>query len=439
MNVKQFFISLISGALGTLFVLGGFVTLVYFNQGKSLNIAQNLLNLHNTSTSTAPQKIENLFSTMSDASLLTSSNKKAAFSGFGNTAGTPKLTVAEMVKIANPAVVNVIITQDVPKYELVPGSNQSIPNGFDPFGFFQQFSIPSYRQNGTEKKTVGGGSGFLVSSDGYIITNRYVINMDNAEFTVELSNGKKYPARVIAKDKVLDVGVLKITGSNFPYLPIGNSDDLELGQQVVAIGNALAEFQNTVSQGIISGLGRSITAGDGRGGSELLDKVIQTDAAINPGNSGGPLLNMYGEVIGVNVATAQNGQNIGFALPINSVKSIISSVLKTGNIVRPYLGIRYVAVTPEIAKQNNLPNDYGVIIRPGQNKNEPGVIPGSPAEKAGLKENDIILKIDGVPLESDASLSLLVRGKKVGEKVLLEVLSSGQKKQISVLLAAAEE
>lgn len=240
-----------------------------------------------------------------------------------------KLSITDVVKKSNPAVVSVIITQEVPKYEVIQNNN---PIQFDPFNLFSQFNFPSYRQNGTEKKTVGGGSGFLVSPDGYIITNKHVISLSNATYTVQLSNGKKYEAVVVARDPVMDVGVLRIVGTKFPYLKLGDSDSLEIGEQVVAIGNALAEFQNSVSQGIISGLGRNLTATNGTGGVENLDKVIQTDAAINPGNSGGPLINMEGEVIGVNVAVVQGSQSIGFALPINAVKPTVKAIIKNDTV-----------------------------------------------------------------------------------------------------------
>ncbi|HEY4494398.1 MAG TPA: trypsin-like peptidase domain-containing protein [Candidatus Paceibacterota bacterium] len=237
--------------------------------------------------------------------------------------------VINAVKKTNPAVVSIIISKEVPKYELVPGQTEN------PFGdLFPGFnlSIPEYRQNGTEKKQIGGGSGFLVSTDGLIVTNKHVVSQTNVEYTVYTNDGKKHPATVIARDPVLDIALIKIepeAGKNYTYLSLGNSDALEVGQTVIAIGNALAEFRNTVSVGVISGLARTVSAGDSSGNTELLDHVIQTDAAINPGNSGGPLLDLSGNVIGVNVAVAQGSQNIGFALPINSIKSAILSVKAT--------------------------------------------------------------------------------------------------------------
>jgi len=231
--------------------------------------------------------------------------------------------VVDAVKKANPAVVAITISKDVPVYERY---FQSIPSPFGSGTF--RFTIPQIRQRGFEKREVGGGSGFLVSSDGYIVTNRHVVEDTNAEYAVFLNDGKKYNARVITRDTTLDLAVIKIEGVGFSYLPFGDSDKIQVGQTVIAIGNALAEFRNTVSLGIVSGLSRSIVASDRRGNEEFLGELIQTDAAINQGNSGGPLLNLAGEVIGVNVAVVSGAENIGFAISGNSVKSIIESIRK---------------------------------------------------------------------------------------------------------------
>lgn len=352
--------------------------------------------------------------------------------------------VIEAVKKTNPAVVSIIISKEVPKYETYIDPNNQV----NPFGdlFFNfpgfNFNIPQYRQNGTEKKEVGGGSGFFVSSDGLIVTNRHVVDQKNVEYTVFTNDGKKHVAKVVARDPVLDIALIKIepaVGDDFPFLPLGNSEILEVGQSVIAIGNALAEFRNTVSVGVISGLARSITAGDNFGKIEALDHVIQTDAAINPGNSGGPLLNLKGEVIGVNVAVAQGSQSIGFALPINSVKGAIESVKLTGKIVRPYLGIRYVAINTEMKEKNNLTVDYGVLVKAGSTISELAVIPGSPADKAGIVENDIILEIDGVKLNDENNLSSVIRNKKIGQVVNLKVIHRGVEKNVSVTLEAAKD
>ena len=342
--------------------------------------------------------------------------------------------VISVVKSANPAVVSVIITKDVPILEQV--NNQQA----NPFGGlfgnlpFQFFNRPQYRQKGTEKKEVGGGSGFVVSSDGYIVTNHHVIQDTTAEYTVFMNDGKKYPANVVASDETIDVALLKIEAKDLPFLAFGDSDKLELGQSVIAIGNALAEFRNTVSVGVVSGLLRSIRAGDGTGKSEKLDGVIQTDAAINPGNSGGPLLDLSGNVIGVNVAVANGVENIAFALPANVVKSAVESIKKNGRVVRPFLGIRYVPVTKALQEANRLSVDYGVLVSRGEKSEDLAVIPGSPADKADIVENDIILKLDDQKIDDEHSLAMLIQKKSVGDKIRLRVLHKGIEKDVFVTL-----
>ncbi len=270
-----------------------------------------------------------------------------------------------------------------------------------------------------------------------IVTNRHVIEDKTAEYTVFTNDGKKHTATVVARDSVLDIALIKIDGSGYSYLSLGDSDSLNLGQSVIAIGNALGQFKNSVSVGVVSGLSRSITAGDNNGQSESLSNVIQTDAAINPGNSGGPLLDISGKVVGVNVAIVQGSENIGFALPINSVKSVINSVKATGKIIRPYLGIRYVPVTQDLKDKNNLTVDYGDLVGKGKTASDLAVIPGSPADKAGIVENDIILEIDGQKLDQDHDLATIVRNKNVGDTVTLTVLDKGIQKDIPVKLEAA--
>ena len=346
--------------------------------------------------------------------------------------------VIDTVKKTNPAVISIIISQEVPKYETYIDPNQpSNPFG-DLFPGFN-FSIPQYRQNGTEKKEVGGGSGFFVSSDGLIVTNKHVVDQKNVEYTVFTNDGKKHVAKVVARDPILDIALIKIEGTGFPFLSLGDSDSLDVGQSVIAIGNALGEYRNTVSVGVVSGLARSITAGDNSGKTEVLDHVIQTDAAINPGNSGGPLLNLAGKVIGVNVAVAQGSQSIGFALPINSVKSAIESVKSTGKIVRPYLGIRYVSINAEMKDKNNLTVDYGVLVKAGATAAELAVIPGSPADKAGIVENDIVLEIDGIKLDDKTNLASVIREKTIGQVINLKILHRGVEKTVSVTLEAAKD
>lgn len=365
--------------------------------------------------------------------------------GVKGSVGSQEQMVVDAVKKAQPSVVSVIITKDVPVMEKYYqqstdpfGGNDQFGGadpfgGNNPFGGFN-FQIPQYRQNGTEKKEVGGGSGFIVSADGYIVTNKHVVADPKAEYTVFIGENKtKYPARVVSADPVNDIAVLKIEAKDLPYLNFADSDHLDVGQTAIAIGNPLLEFTNSVSVGVVSGLSRSVTAGDGMGQSEQLEGVIQTDAAINPGNSGGPLLNLQGNVIGVNVAVA-SANNIGFSLPANLVKNAVDSVEKNGKIVRAYLGVRYVAINQQIKDANKLDVDYGVLVAKGKNPEDLAVIPGSPADKAGLLENDIILEVDGQKLDKDNSLSHYVASKKPGDQIKLKVSSKGKEKEVTVTL-----
>jgi len=361
-----------------------------------------------------------------------------------NSTSTPQYTpqtsqeeaIIDAVKTFSPAVVSIVITKEVPIIE------QYYYNPFPEFG--QEFQIPGYRQNGTQKQEVGGGTGFIVSEDGMILTNKHVVLDTEAEYSVLTNDGKNYPAKVLARDPVQDLAVIKIDQekavnsqgnfslTKFPFVKLGDSDTLQIGQTVIAIGNALGEFRNTVSVGVVSGLGRSITASGG-GLSETIEDVIQTDAAINQGNSGGPLLNLRGEVIGINTAIVQGAQNIGFAIPINKAKRDIEQIKTTGKIVYPYLGVRYVLVTEKIKEDNNLSVDYGAWITKGE-KGEEAVTTGSAAEKAGLKENDIILEFNGEKITTDNSLSKVIQKYNPGDKVVLKILKDKEEKLIQVTL-----
>ncbi|MBI2416147.1 MAG: trypsin-like peptidase domain-containing protein [Candidatus Kerfeldbacteria bacterium] len=332
--------------------------------------------------------------------------------------------VVQTVKQVKPAVVSIVATADVPVFE-------QYYEQFDPFGL----QFPQYRQKGTEKQEISSGSGFIVSADGYVVTNKHVVENDQADYTVFLNDAQKYPATVVARDPANDIAILKIEATDLPYLEFGNSDDLQVGQTTIAIGNALGEFSNSVSVGVISGLSRSIVAGDGFGATEQLEGVIQTDAAINQGNSGGPLLNSQGQVIGVNVAMALgSAENIGFALPANLVQTVVESVKTTGTIVRPYLGVRYIAVTPALQEKNSLTVDYGALVLRGQEPGDLAVIPGSPADKAGIEENDIILEVDGQKLTDEVQLASVVAKKQVGDTLQLKILHDGAEQTVTVTL-----
>ncbi len=342
--------------------------------------------------------------------------------------------IVELVDRSMPAVVSVVITKDVPKYR----------NLFDSPGFPFFFGMPfgrdggnsdlSPNSGGTEKQTIGEGSGFLVSPDGIIVTNKHVVGDTDADYTDILSDKKEYSARILARDPVQDIAILKVDGNNFPFLELGDSDSTRVGQTAIAIGNSLGEFSNTVSRGIVSGLKRSLVAGSGFGSSERLSGIIQTDAAINPGNSGGPLLDLSGKVIGVNVAMAQGAQNIGFAIPAKVVKNALAEVKTTGKISAPFLGVRYAVITPDIQKENNLPFSYGALVVRGQRITDLAVVPGSPADKAGIIENDIILEIDGSKIDEDMQLGDIVGTKRVGDTVALKIWRKGETKDVRITL-----
>ncbi len=333
--------------------------------------------------------------------------------------------VVDIVGKSADAVVSVVITQDVPIIE-------RYFEEYNPFGGPFGFQIPRERQRGTEKREVGGGTGFFVSADGLLVTNRHVVDIEDAEYTVLTNAGEKLEAEVVARDPVYDIAVLKVKGDAFTFLRFADSDGAKLGQTVIAIGNALAEFRNSVSVGVVSGLSRSIVASDGRGMSEELKGVIQTDAAINPGNSGGPLLDLTGKVLGVNVAVAGGAENIGFALPANIVQSVVASVEEFGSIKRPYLGVRYIEVNEELAEAEGLEKTYGALVR-SEGPGRPAVVKDSPAHKAGLRSGDHIVAVGGVEL-SGKSLAEEIRTRGIGDTVVLTYYRAGEERTVDVTL-----
>ena len=277
------------------------------------------------------------------------------------------------------------------------------------------------------------GTGFMIKSNGLIVTNRHVAAAD-AKYTVTVSSGKTYDATVVARDTFNDLAILKVSASGLPIVTLGDSSKIRVGQQVIAIGNALGEYQNTVTTGIISGIGRAIMAGGGSGGSEQIDNVIQTDAAINPGNSGGPLVNLTGEVIGINTAIDIQGQSIGFAIPINDVRSSIESVAAGGKNSRPMLGLRYITLTPEIAAANNMSIKQGALVMRGSTVTELAVTPGGPADKAGIKENDIITMLDGKKIDDNTTIPSVLKSHKPGDVIKVKLWRSGRTMGVSVTL-----
>lgn len=295
------------------------------------------------------------------------------------------------------------------------------------------------------QRQTGAGTGFIVSDGGIIVTNRHVVPVGTTEVTVTLADGTKFTdVSVIGRTSAgnsLDVAFLKINdlkGKRLTAVKLGDSSKMQVGDKVVAIGNALGQFQNTVTAGIISGFGRDVTAADSSGASaENLSDLFQTDAAINPGNSGGPLVNINGEVIGINTAVAGGAQNIGFAIPINDVKGLIDGVLSSGELKQPYLGVRYISLTDDIAYQYNLPLNRGAYIAPGGNQES--ILPGSPAAKAGLQEKDIITKVNDIQIDEKTNLSSALSRFKVGDSVTLSVVRAGKTTTLHATLEAAPE
>ncbi len=327
--------------------------------------------------------------------------------------------ITQVVNDSLPSVVTVGISTT----QQTGGSIQINP--FNPLQPFQQ--TPGQ----TQKVEQNIGSGFIISSDGLIITNKHVVADTGASYNVLTNDKKKYAVQKIYRDPLNDIAILKINASGLKALPLGDSSNLKLGQLVIAIGTPLGEFTNTVTSGIISGLGRGITAGSPfEGYVEKLDNVIQTDAAISPGNSGGPLLNSKGQVIGINTAIAQQGQNLGFAIPINVAKEIVDNFNKNGQTFEhPYIGVRYKMVDKQTAILNSVVEGAYVVE----------VIDGSPAAKAGVQADDIITTFDGQKIQGndDRQLTKLLAQKKVGNSVNLSIWRAGKTLNVTVTLTAA--
>jgi len=335
-------------------------------------------------------------------------------------------TVIQIAKKVCPAVITIVISKDLPKVEgfyFVPFEGQNV-------------MMPKTHSKKTEKTKVGGGSGFFISNDGYIVTSCHVVGDPDAEYTIVFEPDKKFKAKVISKNPINDIAILKIDEKNLPFLELGDSDKLELGQGVVAVGNSLGEFSDTVSTGVVSGLSRFITAFAGMGQeAALLRGLIQTDAAINPGNSGGPLVDMEGKVIGVNTAMVMGAQSIGFAIPINYVKQDLEEIRTYGKLTRPFLGIKYILLNKEMAQKNKLPVEHGALVV-RENLGESAIVKGSSAEKAGLKEFDIILECEDEVVSEQNPVSHILEKHKVGDQVVLKVLRD--KKEIKVKVKLQE-
>lgn len=319
--------------------------------------------------------------------------------------------VIEVVNKALPATVTISI--ETPSRRVLE---------FSPFGGFGVRE----REGGEQDLATG----FIVSADGLLVTNKHVVGRAGLKYKAITKEGKEYEVKNIYRDPANDLALLRIEASGLPILELGESDNLQVGQTVIAIGTPLGEFRQSVTTGVISGLGRGISAGSPfEGVVERLDNVIQTDAAINPGNSGGPLLDSSGRVIGVNVAVAAGAQNIGFAIPINIVKDSITQFRQTGEFVRPFLGVQYQIISREAALMNEVPQ--GAYVR--------DVVAGSSAARAGIQEGDIITKFGGEKIdESTSGLAVLINKHKVGETVDVEIWRDEKTLTLRVTLAQAE-
>lgn len=321
--------------------------------------------------------------------------------------------VTEVAEKVSPGVVTVTYKRETPKLEQY---------FLDPFGMFR-----GQRPTGeVESEQVDIGSGFVIDESGLVVTNKHVVSTGTAsDYKVVLKDESEHQVEKIWRDPANDLAILKISGSGFKTIEMGDSDQLKVGNFVIAIGTALGEFRHTVTTGVVSGLGRGITAGDGYTFAEKLDNVIQTDAAINPGNSGGPLLNSLGQVIGVNVAVSQGANNIGFALPINLVKESMKNFNETGAFDRPFFGVRYQMITKEQGILNNVPAG-GYVVE---------VVKDSSADSAGIKKGDIIVSFDGKKLsEVTNGLVELLGKKRIGDKVEVEVWRDEKTEKLNVEL-----
>lgn len=335
--------------------------------------------------------------------------------------------VVVAVKKALPAVVTIVMEKNL----------DALLSPFDDFG--EGYRTPQKKQ----PLQIGGGSGFIISPDGAILTNRHVIEDPQANYVVVLQNGRKLKPRILARDPIHDIAILKINPAEtlektLPAIKLGDSMDIELGEDVIAIGNALGLFKNTVSTGVVSGLSREIQAqSDISQEKTKLRGLIQTDAAINPGNSGGPLINLDGEAIGINAAMVFGAENIGFALPINNAKKALEELKEYGRIRLPYLGVRYLPITQELQEQFGLPVARGALVM-----SEPhipqgfrqAVVPNSPAARAGIKEADIILAINNKEISPEQTINDVLAGCKVGQGLLVQIIRAGKKRTLNLTI-----
>lgn len=336
-----------------------------------------------------------------------------------------------VIKKTMPAIVTVVISKHLDEIE------KQVPRDLLPFFPFNapKLKIPEEAIDAHGMVKIGSGSGFIADSKGIVLTNKHVIADKKADYTVITNENQKFKADVLARDPINDVAILKIAGRNLPTMKLGKSDDLDLGQPVLAIGNALGLFKNTVSSGIISGLSRSISASASpKDPVQEMRGLIQTDAAVNPGNSGGPLVNENGGAVGINTAVVFGAQNLSFAIPINTARRDLDDLKNFGRIKRPLLGLHYVTIDENLKEKLNLPIDHGALII-GHSANEGAVLVGGPAEKAGIKERDIILESNGQKITKDWTIQDCLEEKSVGDYLILKILRGRRQMEIKTMLA----
>lgn len=323
--------------------------------------------------------------------------------------------VIDVVKEVSPSVVTVGISTTATR-------NYIEINPFDPFG---SFADPKTEEEQIEQDI---GSGFIITSDGLIVTNKHVVSDTEGDYRIITSDDQTFAVTKIYRDPSNDLAIIKINAHDLKPVVMGDSDSLQVGQMAIAIGTALGEFRQTVTKGVVSGLGRGITTGSVfEGFSETLDNVIQTDAAINPGNSGGPLVNSSAQVIGVNTAIASEAENIGFAIPINIVKQAVDNFNQTGQFERAYLGVRYKMITKDLALLNDLPQGAYIV----------DVIEDSPAFKGGIKQGDILTELDDVKIDQENALVDIISKKKIGDRVEVELFRDGESVKTTIILQSA--
>lgn len=338
----------------------------------------------------------------------------------------------DSIEKVSPAVVSIIAKKELQQY-------------YNPFGFFNFFGedFNEFPNDDGKKTKIGGGTGFIIDSSGLVLTNKHVVNDKSADYSAIFSvDDSEMFAEVLSLDPFTDLAVLQlytdeektIKPKDLPLVELGDSSSLKVGSQVIAIGNALSEFSNTTTYGIISGLSRNIQAQDANGRSSKLSNLLQTDASINPGNSGGPLINLSGQVVGINTAVAQSADGIGFAIPIDEAKVVVESVLKFGKIVRPSLGIRYIELSKNLANKLNLPAETGALVTADVENGIAATLPGSPAEKAGIQAFDIIKSVNGTEIDSENSLIDLIQKQKIDDTIKITVIRNEKELNFSIKL-----